>query len=255
VSSGIGEILRDAREEQGRTLDEASAATSIRRHQLAALEDERYDSLGGSIYARGFIRSYASWLGLDPEPLVERYRREMERDDTDLHALADELEPEQRRRPWLPGWVAWAAVGALLLFAAFSVIGTLDGRSPQPVAQSGVEETEPPDDGDETDGGAEEETPEEEREEEVEEPAGVTLSLIVEERAWMQVEVDGSVVEERAVPAGETLEFEAEEEVGLVLGNAGGVTVVLNDERQGSLAGRGQVWRGTCSTDGCSEGG
>jgi hypothetical protein len=39
-----------------------------------ALEEERFGELGGSVHAKGFLRSYAGYLGIDPAPLVEAYR-------------------------------------------------------------------------------------------------------------------------------------------------------------------------------------
>src|SRR5215212_4417775 len=70
----IGEALRSAREAQGKSLDDAAVATRIRPSYLDALEEERFGALGGSVYAKGFLRSYAGYLGLDPAPLLEAYR-------------------------------------------------------------------------------------------------------------------------------------------------------------------------------------
>jgi cytoskeleton protein RodZ len=72
--STIGEALRSAREAQGRSLHDASEATRIRSSYLEALEEERFGELGGSVYAKGFLRSYAGYLGVDPAPLLEAYR-------------------------------------------------------------------------------------------------------------------------------------------------------------------------------------
>ena len=59
---------------QGRSLDQAADATRIKASYLEALEQERFDELGGSVYAKGFLRSYAGYLGIDPAPLLEAYR-------------------------------------------------------------------------------------------------------------------------------------------------------------------------------------
>lgn len=70
---GIGETLRAARRRQGRTLADAAESTRARETYLAALEQEEFDTLGGDVYVRGFIASYAKFLDLDPEPLLETY--------------------------------------------------------------------------------------------------------------------------------------------------------------------------------------
>lgn len=72
--TNIGETLRAAREEQAFSLDDVVAATRIRTHFLEALEENNFDALGGNVYVRGFLRNYATFLGLDPEPLVAPFR-------------------------------------------------------------------------------------------------------------------------------------------------------------------------------------
>ncbi len=70
---GIGERLRNAREARGLTLAAAETLTRIRATYLKALEDEQFDRLPASVYRRGFLRTYAVALGLDPDELTEDY--------------------------------------------------------------------------------------------------------------------------------------------------------------------------------------
>lgn len=70
---GIGERLRNAREARGLSLAAAEHLTRIRAVFLQALEEEEFDRLPGRIYARGFLRTYAAVLGLDPEDLQDAY--------------------------------------------------------------------------------------------------------------------------------------------------------------------------------------
>ncbi len=67
----IGNTLRDARRRQGLELGDCEQETRIRGRYLMALEDERLDMLPEPAYARGFLRSYANFLGLDADLLVE----------------------------------------------------------------------------------------------------------------------------------------------------------------------------------------
>lgn len=76
--AGIGETLRAERRRQRRTLADAAAETRVRESYLAAIEQEEFAALGGDVYARGFIRLYARYLGLDAEALVAVYRDEHE---------------------------------------------------------------------------------------------------------------------------------------------------------------------------------
>jgi transcriptional regulator with XRE-family HTH domain len=76
VDTGIGATLREARNRRKLDLSEVEAAIKIRPRYLSALENEDWDVLPGGAYTRGFIRTYAAYLGLDGERLAEEYRRE-----------------------------------------------------------------------------------------------------------------------------------------------------------------------------------
>ncbi|HWA53078.1 MAG TPA: helix-turn-helix domain-containing protein [Solirubrobacterales bacterium] len=79
MDRGVGTILHQARNRRQIELSEVEAATRIRLRYLSAIENEEWDVLPGGVYTRGFIRTYASFLGLDGERLVEDYRTSVER--------------------------------------------------------------------------------------------------------------------------------------------------------------------------------
>ncbi len=68
----IGSTLRRARDGHGLELADVEAATRIRARYLAELEEEHFDDLPDG-YARTFLRSYAEYLGLDAQRLVDEY--------------------------------------------------------------------------------------------------------------------------------------------------------------------------------------
>jgi cytoskeleton protein RodZ len=78
MDSGVGTILREARNRRKVELSEVEAATRIRFRYLRAIEDEEWDVLPGGVYTRGFIRTYASFLGLDGDRLAADYRESVE---------------------------------------------------------------------------------------------------------------------------------------------------------------------------------
>lgn len=71
----LGSALRAAREGAGRTVEQVSADTKIRATLIRDLEADRFGSSGGSVYARGHIKSIASTLRVDPAPLLALYDR------------------------------------------------------------------------------------------------------------------------------------------------------------------------------------
>lgn len=70
----VGEELRDARLSLGVSLEEMGEQLRINRRYLAALEEGRVRDLPGVAYATGFVRSYATMLGLDAPSMVRRFR-------------------------------------------------------------------------------------------------------------------------------------------------------------------------------------
>lgn len=62
--------LRDTRVLAGISLSDVERDTRINRAYLEAIEDGRFDDLPAPVYARGFVRSYSRYLGLDPEESV-----------------------------------------------------------------------------------------------------------------------------------------------------------------------------------------
>ncbi|HET8777603.1 MAG TPA: RodZ domain-containing protein [Candidatus Limnocylindria bacterium] len=72
----LGEVLRAAREAKGVDLARVERDTKIRERYLVALEAGDYRDLPGSVYTKGFLRNYGTYLGLDPEYLIDLYRLE-----------------------------------------------------------------------------------------------------------------------------------------------------------------------------------
>lgn len=77
MDNGIGATLRETRNRRKLDLSEVEAAIKIRVRYLRAMENEEWDALPGDAYARGFIRTYANYLGLDGERLAEDFGREI----------------------------------------------------------------------------------------------------------------------------------------------------------------------------------
>jgi cytoskeleton protein RodZ len=255
VTTGIGDTLRVAREDQGRSVEDAARTLRVRADYLRALEEERFEVFGGDIYAKGFLRNYASELGLDPQPLLDTYRREVGHDDVHATSLVGGVAAPKPQRATPPPWIAWLLAAVVVLAVLAFIGGALGGRQPQVAVDEPAGPPPAPaptataDDEDAGGDGAEQDEPEPEPEPE---PTfeGVELVLAFEEASWTQVTVDGTVVFERTVQAGETEPFQADREVTVRYGNAGGVRVQLNGEDLGAPGGRGQVVTVTYTPEG-----
>ncbi len=124
--SPLGETLRRARLTKGITLEDAERVTRIPRKYLDALEVENFGILPAPVYARGFLRSYAGYLGLDPAALLPFFPVG--------HVEEPKLDPlpeVKQTRTWnMSGVIAIGVVaGLILLVVALYSIGRESGSS------------------------------------------------------------------------------------------------------------------------------
>ncbi|HZS82659.1 MAG TPA: RodZ domain-containing protein [Stellaceae bacterium] len=73
----IGGLLKKARLHHGKTVEEAGAVLRIRPSFLSAIEEDQYAELPGPVYALGFVRTYADYLGLDGDAIARRFKQEV----------------------------------------------------------------------------------------------------------------------------------------------------------------------------------
>jgi cytoskeletal protein RodZ len=72
----VGSILREARLARGWTLEKVEQATKIRVKFLQAIEDDDYSVLPSLSYAKGFVKNYSDFLGLDSKTTLAFFRRQ-----------------------------------------------------------------------------------------------------------------------------------------------------------------------------------
>ena len=77
----VGQILRNVRVKKNIPLHLASKETRIQQKYLEALEDNNWNSFSSKVYISGVLRSYSSYLGLDPDKVLAYFRRDYEKKD------------------------------------------------------------------------------------------------------------------------------------------------------------------------------
>lgn len=215
TGTGIGRALRTARVRQGKSLDEASRDTRVRSDYLDALEREEFDRLKGDVYVRGFLRSYARYLGLSPDKVIAAYERVYRRPRPAPAPVeqAPGVGPTEaviltggdRRPSWF-----FAALTAVVVLAAAAAIGLFSARNSVPPAATGVQ---PP----------------------AAVEAGRTVHVGVTANRPVEVEVridDGEPATER-LEEGEALSFEGHETVEIQVSDGGAVQLEVNGEDLG----------------------
>lgn len=262
----IGQSLREARERLGLTVEEAERATRIRAHHLMALEAGDLEALPSPVHARGFLKNYAEFLGLDANAILLRYADTLQarrRRPKATRALGERsARPSVRITSRRPRWLSMdlfiaagitLAVMVVLVWGLGRVMAAVRERTqsagqvptstpPAPAASPTVTpellEASP---------GATLETVQL-----VPSPSpmsflsnvptgGVDVRLLVEQSAWVRVVVDGSEVFRGRANPGQLLEYQGEQTVEVATGNGAGLHVFYNGQDQGTLGDLGEV--------------
>jgi Helix-turn-helix domain/RodZ C-terminal domain len=134
----IGDSLREARTRRGLSPADVHRAIRIRERYLTALEEERWDMLPGEAYTKGFLRTYAEFLGLQGNLYIDEYNARIARHDEEHPPLV--AHPSVERHRFFQGGVLVTLAGVLVLGAAVAGLAAwrLGGSStpPRPAARA-----------------------------------------------------------------------------------------------------------------------
>jgi cytoskeleton protein RodZ len=129
----IGEVLKRTRTRRKLDIRTVELQTKIRTKYLRALENEEWETLPGPAYAKGFLRTYAQFLGLDGDALVDEYRRSVESSlgPDQPHLLAEPVlerrvrpgEEERSSRARLLPVIVTLGVGAAIVLVVLGLTG------------------------------------------------------------------------------------------------------------------------------------
>jgi hypothetical protein len=129
----IGNSLREARVRRGIEFAQAELATKIRGKYLRALEEERFDVLPAETYVKGFLRTYAEYLGLDGQLYVDEYnsRFVIGEEQTEARARRSAARP-QKRNHRIETNVVLIALGAIAILTVIVISAWKVGGKPSP---------------------------------------------------------------------------------------------------------------------------
>jgi cytoskeletal protein RodZ len=126
----IGNSLREARVRRRVDFNQAELATKIRVKYLRALEDERFDELPSPTYVKGFLRTYAEYLGLDGQLYVDEFNsRFVAGEEQDARPRRSSVRPERRNRR-LETLIVLVVVGIVVVVTLVVVGAWQSGSSP-----------------------------------------------------------------------------------------------------------------------------
>ena len=256
----MGAYLRAARRRRRVSIERAAEDTRIRADFLMRMESEEFDFLAPA-YVRGFLRSYARFLGVNPDPLLSEFDRRYGTGRTDTDRIAAiEGQPRkgratrsrERPRSYAPkerrSFSSWtvAAVVALGAIAVLALIGVVGG-SPGPDASDTADDVaatdaspSPSPDAD----ASEAPSPSPSPTETLAVDDGIRLKVVATTAdCWVEVSTDGSPTASfsETIPVGSSETFKAEDKMTVVLGFPDGVELIVNGTNVGSPGGANPI--------------
>lgn len=275
----IGAFLCQVREEQGISLEQVTATTYVPLRMLRAIESGQIDILPEAVFVQGFIRRHAEALGLDgiavakqfpvnpsaaetatdqsPQPDSPKIDEAATPQPDDAFALTQTVLPtpeddlvarRMSRRSPSAGFPLWLGLGAVALViigigVAVGVANRSSSDDPEAIAPAPEPEITAPE-------------PLVEEPTEPTPPPATTSPIVVtlnaSEPAWVSITVDGTTDYEGTLPAGTERQWEAQRELVIFTGNAGGVTLSYNGGEATSMGDRGQTAEVTYTPSGPS---
>ncbi|HEV8132558.1 MAG TPA: helix-turn-helix domain-containing protein [Acidobacteriota bacterium] len=215
----VGAWLKTCREKRSLSLTEISEVTKINLLFLKALEEDRFEQLPGGMFPRAMVKACARALGESEQAAVEIYSKQFP------PPLPPPPDPPSHR--WLPVmrfsiflilFLLTAATGLWYLKTEWRTRSLAresnTSRRPTlatstPVVTASMLPTtsflEP-------------------------EPSGLDLQVLVEEECWLSLSADGNIVDRRLLKKGEAFSYHAENKFEALVGNAGGIKLVVNGQ-------------------------
>lgn len=245
--SSLGDTLRERRNHLGLSLAQVEDATKIRARILQALEEGDHSNLPNPGYVRGFVSSYARFLELDPQPLLQMYKAETGHKrhlDLDLPQISEAVKPTGQQH-------ALPARGAIMVVIAIAIIslgiwtissmkqGRQEELPPVPVVPNEssatttpATTTSPTDDA----SSAQESTAD--TQQEVQEALPFTLVVSVDgDASWLRITVDGRKAYEGVLADGQSKRYEVADEAEVRVGKPSVVSILKDGKKVSMPAG------------------
>lgn len=264
----LGEFLRAERQARGISLQQIATDTRISMKMLQAIEDGDSEQLPAPVLIKGFLRAYAKRIGLDPEAVIVEYQDLIEEVGARQEAMEkfhQRLHPKSSKKKFFALFVALGLLASLtFLWYRSSYVGRqpkkpvkgkslssveVDQRTIKHDLASGLEQKQYSEASSQAVAESKTEPETESPELSVGEttadshPTPFVLRVEALETTWLRTIIDGSREREYLLQPGEQLTWMATSDLELLVGNAGGIKLYLNDEPLKPLGASGKVVR------------
>ena len=223
-SLSFGRYLQTIRLEKKISLEQVSQQTRIGLGNLLLIEQENHDQLPAQVYVKGFLRSYAKAVGADGDEAIRRYESCLE--------IVQKISESESSSKGIARGIWWKLLISLVLLIAIigsSLVAVFFFRQApnavNPPEQKSAAETEQA-----VDTQAAQQGPDSDAEPAKTVPEKWLLHVAAVEETWLKVIMDEKGSNEYHLKSGDELELEAVTGFNLLIGNAGGIKLTLNDK-------------------------
>lgn len=248
--ASLGSDLKKEREFRNISLEEMASSTKIVGRYLEALENDRLGDMPGGFFIKGIIRTYSRYIGLDEKEVLARYEEAGLLGDQGRSRGAAANGGSLRTLARTNRVLITAVIGAgiILILVALMFLWRSRRPRPQPVrapksaaalaqAQRAPAYVPPPPPAPAEKAATEKPAAEPAKEE----WKGLTMDISFQADTWIQAYADGALKLNGLYLAGGQVRVQAEKEIRLDVGNAGGMTFQLNGKPGKALGKRGDV--------------
>ncbi|MBS3819985.1 helix-turn-helix domain-containing protein [bacterium] len=230
----VGDDLKRERELRGISLKEIADSTKINMRFLKALEKDQMDILPGKFFTKGIIRSYAKFIGLDEHSVLNKYYQSLQQQEQSQEEQKKKEKPPtkmpKRFKTLLNVTLLFLALLAFL-FILYLLFQKKEPKSTVPPSSSATilheERSLPP-------------KPKEPSSSE-QKIKKLNFNISFEEKTWIKLFVDGEKKLDGIMNPGKKFQVQASKEILLHLGNAGGVSYTINNQKGKILGASGEV--------------
>lgn len=139
MSLTLGEKLRQAREERDISISEVAEQTRISPLYIEAIENDDYSPLPGGIFNKGFVKSFAKFVGVDEDEALQDYSRQLSQQnegqpEADTKTYRPEVLTDDRSRSLLPTIIFAAIILGLMTFGILALVRYIQDQQSQTVA-------------------------------------------------------------------------------------------------------------------------
>lgn len=226
-SLSFGRYLQAIRLEKKISLEQVSQQTRIGLGNLLLLEQEDHDQLPAEVYVKGFLRSYAKAVGADGDEVIRRYGSRL-----DVVQKISKSESYGKKKDRLTWWKLLLSLVLFICIITVSLIAVVFFQQAPEVDKSNkaLEQKTAVAKEKAADTQAEQQDPETDVKSAQEVPEKLLLNVTAVEETWLKVIMDEKAPAEYNLKPGDKIELEATTMFNLLIGNAGGLILRLNDK-------------------------